>query len=66
MPIMMSSMPCGETSNVVAHAIRPLEAPENARIWLKVAEPKMMRKAMTVTRRAASTERRKLVQVSAP
>ena len=32
--IMMSSMPMGATSNRVAQEIRPLDAPENAGMWL--------------------------------
>ena len=44
----------------------PLEAPVNASTWAKVAEPKMMRNAITVTRSAPSSDLRNAFQVISP
>ena len=55
-PIMMHSICSGVTSKPVAQLISPLEPPVNASTWAKVAEPKMTRKAITVTRSAPSSD----------
>ena len=49
-PIMMNTICSGVTWNEVAHCTRPLDAPVNASTWAKVAEPKITRNAITVTR----------------
>ena len=41
----------------------PADAPENARIWLKVAEPRMIMNDITVTLSAPLTERTSACQV---
>ena len=51
-PNMINSMVRGVKSNDVAHAKSPELAPEKARSALNVAEPKIIRKAITVTRKA--------------
>jgi hypothetical protein len=62
-PNMTSSMVKGCRSNPVAQASMPLEAPEKARIWLKVAEPSTIMNAMTVTLSAPATARTRAGQV---
>ena len=42
-PNITSSIAIGARSKDVAQRINPLEAPENARSWLNVAEPKTIR-----------------------
>ena len=63
---MINSMTMGARSKPVAQLIRPALAPEKARREEKVAEPKMMSKAITVTFSAPCTEAMILLKVSLP
>ena len=65
-PIMMHSICSGVTWKPVAQLIRPLEPPVNASTCAKVAEPKMTRNAITVTRSAPSSDLRNAAQVISP
>ena len=65
-PIMTNSMPSGVTLKPSAQFMSPLEAPVKASTCAKVAEPKMMRNAMTVTRSAPLSDLTKAFQVISP
>ena len=56
MPNMMNSILSGESSKLTAHSSKPALAPEKASKALKVADPNIMRKAITVTRNAPAVE----------
>ena len=49
-----------------AQLIKPLEAPVNAKICAKVAEPKMIKNDITVMRKAPSSDLTQADQVISP
>ena len=65
-PNMIKSIVSGVKSKDVAHDKSPELAPENARSALNVADPKMIRNAMTVTRKAPAVALTIAVQFKVP
>ena len=65
-PIITNSICSGVTWKLVAQLISPLEPPVKASTWAKVAEPKMTRNAITVTRKAPSSDLTNAFQVISP
>ena len=62
----IKSITTGAKSNCVAHLIKPALAPENAKSWEKVAEPKIISNAIVVTFNAPVTEFLNPSQVNLP